>query len=557
MELLQSDSLRSCCAGRRWLVAALLAGVVSLTLSACSKQPDPAEPRDSGPKAAPQGGDKRASGNGGPKGTSQDTEKAADEKRRLQSVNNLKQIALCLHNFHDVNKKLPPAAICDKNTGKPLLSWRVALLPFMEQDELYRQFKLDEAWDSPHNKRLLEKIPPAYALPGNKSALPLTFYRVFTAAPESAVQTAWKTVPAKGSTFGALGWRLTEILNLDGASDTIGVLEAGEAVPWTKPDPLVYDAKKPLPKLGGLFKDGFHAAMLDASVYFFSDRLDEDSRRALITANGGEPVTVRALEQKGLAKLPRSPRRDDEKVATGEAGPKATATGEKAVEDPRRRQSSNNLKQIMLALHSFRDVYKAFPPAAICDKKTGKPLLSWRVAILPYLEQGTLYKQFKLDEPWDSPHNKRLGEIVVPIYAAPGEIKAGGESLTFYREFLAPLRGQFPQKTAWDMVPNPGAPFGARGIRFQDIQDGTTNTIGVVEAAEAVPWTKPEPLVYDAKKPLPKLGLFKDGFHAGMMDGSVRFFSNRIDEATLRALLTASGGEIIPFDALQKKGLIK
>src|ERR1700677_3496891 len=66
-----------------------------------------------------------------------------------------------------------------------------------------------------------------------------------------------------------------------------------------------------------------------------------------------------------------------------------------------RTQSMNNLKQIALSLHSYHDVYKTFPAAAICDKD-GKPLLSWRVAISPYVEQLPLYNQFKLDEPWDS-----------------------------------------------------------------------------------------------------------------------------------------------------------
>src|SRR5262245_11036025 len=77
-----------------------------------------------------------------------------------------------------------------------------------------------------------------------------------------------------------------------------------------------------------------------------------------------------------------------------------------------RRASANNLKQIGLALHNYHDTYGKLPPAAICDK-AGKPLLSWRVAILPFIEQNALYKQFKLDEPWDSEHNKKLAEVLV------------------------------------------------------------------------------------------------------------------------------------------------
>src|SRR5262245_39481877 len=79
-----------------------------------------------------------------------------------------------------------------------------------------------------------------------------------------------------------------------------------------------------------------------------------------------------------------------------------------------RPRSSNNLKEIGLALHNYHAAHNHFPPAAICDKD-GQPLLSWRVAILPYIEQANLYRQFKLDEPWDSEHNKQWSAVVVKL----------------------------------------------------------------------------------------------------------------------------------------------
>jgi len=87
---------------------------------------------------------------------------------RTQAVNNLKCIGLAMHNYHDMHKRLPPAAICDA-TGRPLLSWRVALLPFVDvaENKLYGEFKLDEAWDSPHNLKLLERMPFVYQTPGS------------------------------------------------------------------------------------------------------------------------------------------------------------------------------------------------------------------------------------------------------------------------------------------------------------------------------------------------------------------------------------------------------
>src|SRR5262249_4311040 len=154
-------------------------------------------------------------------------------------MNNLKQLALALHNYHDKNKTFPPAAIYDQ-AGKPLLSWRVAILPYLNlRDNPHQMFKLNEAWDSEHNKKALAKMPAVFAAPGTKAKDPnVTHYQVFT-GPETVFP-------------GAKGVRLTQIT--DGTSFTLLLAEGGEAVPWTKPQDLEYDAKKPLPKLGGIFK---------------------------------------------------------------------------------------------------------------------------------------------------------------------------------------------------------------------------------------------------------------------------------------------------------------
>ncbi len=84
--------------------------------------------------------------------------------RRAQCTNNLKQIGLALHNYHSATNGFPAAAITSKD-GKPLLSWRVAILPFIEQQNLYNEFHLDEAWDSPHNKALIARMPKTYLCP--------------------------------------------------------------------------------------------------------------------------------------------------------------------------------------------------------------------------------------------------------------------------------------------------------------------------------------------------------------------------------------------------------
>jgi len=88
--------------------------------------------------------------------------------------------------------------------------------------------------------------------------------------------------------------------------------------------------------------------------------------------------------------------------------------------DAGRGQSNNNLKQIAIAFHQYHDTYKSLPLHAIYSKDGKTPLLSWRVAILPFIEQDALYKQFKLDEPWDSEHNKKLIPLMPRIYMPVG-----------------------------------------------------------------------------------------------------------------------------------------
>jgi hypothetical protein len=192
-------------------------------------------------------------------------------------------------------------------------------------------------------------------------------------------------------------------------------------------------------------------------------------------------------------------------------------------------RSQNNLKQLALAMHNYHDTYGHFPAAATYDKN-GKPLLSWRVELLPFLEQDLLYKQFKLDEPWDSPDNKKLLAKMPRVFQATD---ARGGTDTVYQ-------GLVGKGTIFE---------GKKGIGIRDILDGTSNTIMFVEAAKAVPWSAPEDLAYDADKPLPKIGgLFEGGFNAALCDGSVHFISKTVSEKTLRAAITRAGGEVLGPD---------
>ncbi len=199
---------------------------------------------------------------------------------------------------------------------------------------------------------------------------------------------------------------------------------------------------------------------------------------------------------------------------------------QQAREAARRTHTRNNLKQIGLAMHNYHDVYRSFPAQANYDKK--KPLLSWRVHVLPYIDQGALYDQFNLEEPWDSPHNKKLIDQMPPIYQNPNLANKD-----FKTNYLA-VSGKntvFPGEDA-------------TGIK--DIIDGTSNTIMVVEADEPVIWTKPDDWDYKEKKPAQGLGTFRrGGFFSLFSDGSVRFISVNVDPDILRAWFTPAGGEIV------------
>jgi hypothetical protein len=190
--------------------------------------------------------------------------------------------------------------------------------------------------------------------------------------------------------------------------------------------------------------------------------------------------------------------------------------------------SQCNLKEIALAMHSYHDVYKQFPSAVYSQDGKQTPLLSWRVAILPFIEQNALYQQFRRNEPWDSPHNLRLLGQMPPIYAPV-------------------LSDAPPGQTHYQVFTGPRTPFnGPLPMRIMQFTDGTSNTFLVVEADDTVPWTKPADLVVADNAPLPRLGgLWGDGFLVAMADGSVRPVSRRVREQTLRLLIDPRDGQVI------------
>jgi hypothetical protein len=194
----------------------------------------------------------------------------------------------------------------------------------------------------------------------------------------------------------------------------------------------------------------------------------------------------------------------------------------------------NNLKQIGLAMHNYESTYGNLPAPASLGKKGGKEL-SWRVHILPYIEQEALYRKFKLDEPWDSEHNaKVLKDNPMPKnFAIPG------------------TKNEDEKKTHYQVFTGNGAMFDpAKVFSIVSITDGTSNTLMTALAEKAVDWTKPDDIEFDPKDDmLKKLWFNKAGkTFVGFGDGSVRTLKKTLKEDTLKALITRSGGEVVNID---------
>ena len=205
---------------------------------------------------------------------------AREAARRNMSLNNMKQISIGLLNYETAKNTLP-AAGGGEGAGSQL-SWRVHLLPFLEEGgaALYEQFHLDEPWDSEHNRTLIAKMPDVFKDPADRMP---------------AGETSYLAVTGPGTAFGdgTTGPALRDFP--DGASKTIMLVEADpdQSVAWTKPDDWQYDPNNPLRGLGSSRPGGFLATLADASSRFIHNETDAEIVKAMMTRDGGEPVELR------------------------------------------------------------------------------------------------------------------------------------------------------------------------------------------------------------------------------------------------------------------------
>lgn len=205
-----------------------------------------------------------------------------DAQNRMARSSNLRAAAIAFHNYHEEHHHLPRAAILDPQ-GKPLLSWRVMLLPYLGHESLYRQFKLDEPWNSDHNLKLIPKIPTIFQPLESNSPHGYTHIVVLR---------------GKGSIFDTdPPPTLDQVKAADGLTSTVLLIESGRFIPWTQPEDETVDPALPAPWFyRGMHRSGGYSklAMLDGSVHSFYRSyemftiIDSQKLHALVTWKGND-----------------------------------------------------------------------------------------------------------------------------------------------------------------------------------------------------------------------------------------------------------------------------
>ena len=195
---------------------------------------------------------------------------------------------------------------------------------------------------------------------------------------------------------------------------------------------------------------------------------------------------------------------------------------------------SNNLKQIVIALQNYHDAFGTLPPAYVADRQ-GRPMHSWRVLLLPFLEQERLYKRYNFSEPWDGPNNSKLAAEMPRVYRCPSDSRTAVPTDTSYVVVIG-------SGTAWP---------GASAVSLGAFADGSSNTILVVEShSSGINWMEPRDLhalqMPPTINPVNGQGICSchhECAQVGFADGSVRTLNNGVPSNTIQALLTIAGGE--------------
>jgi predicted Zn finger-like uncharacterized protein len=382
--------------------------------------------------------------------------------------------------------------------GHPLLSWRVHLLPHLGQTALYSKFNKAAPWDSPENKALLPLMPELYrTTPGEDS------------------RTQWHMLSGKDALTDETREARPQDVR-DGLENTIAFVVTGpdRAAYWTKPDNVPFDRESPLAALGDNRPAKIYCVMLNGQPLTLPGDIAPETFAALVTPNGGEIVDVGSIKRAASQSTRKTMDLGDPEVVAAQ---------------------TQALRQLAIRVANAR-ISGTFPVPERPEyyNEQGKPKLSWRVHVLPYLDQRPLHAKFHLDERWDSPNNLPLMAQMPDIYRAvedPPNTKT-----------TRILSVQIPE------TPLAGPPGGPRPLRRSgrrrfNARGNPTILLTQVGPDRAVDWTKPDELEVEPEAPFAGLGTIPPtGFYVVLTDARVLHFKSTLPGDLFNTLCTPTGG---------------
>ncbi|MDX1927967.1 MAG: DUF1559 domain-containing protein [Pirellulaceae bacterium] len=385
---------------------------------------------------------------------------------------NIRVISRALANFESTFKVFPQATLGTNPIERTPVSWRVQILPYIGQSELYNRYKLNEPWDSPANLALMNEMPDVFRSASDSATLTTTRIRFLDGTDTAHDRTRT---------------RLRQADFRDGLSNTLLFVEAGvdRAVPWTQPEALPIDMANIWASLG-TFPEGFM-------------RIGMADGYGGMLGTGASNADLSALLTTGLARLTTRPREElyDGMTLIRRSGMTVAI------------DTVNALRWIGQGAYSFENAFRRFP-SNIFTSNAPAPLLSWRVAILPFIEADRLYQQFRLNEPWDSPHNLSLLEYMPSWLRSIGD--ANNTTTTRFQSFVG----------ASSFVNSTG-----KQVRTRDLLKGSSNTLAYVQTGldKSVPWTKPSDVNGDAVDIWKELGQIGKTAQFAMADSGVQILT--------------------------------
>ncbi|MFN7733932.1 MAG: DUF1559 domain-containing protein, partial [Pirellula sp.] len=404
----------------------------------------------------------------------------------------MRRVGLGLANYEAAFKRFAPApSVPTDANGMPYLSWRVYILPYLGYSSLYAKFKLDEPWDSANNLPLLNLMPDFFRSVGDSFDSSVTRIHVL-GGPGMAYQN-YNTAKS--------GPRFVDFTD----RDSVLFVEAGveKQVPWTKPGVLEIDPANVMASLGSFPSGEILVSTKTAVIRKLPTTIPLDAFVSLLTVS---PDSVRN---------PRSPY----EVLGVEPllGPRGYLVS----------RDTQSMRELALSLLNFESAVKRFPRNY--RSASNQQLLSWRVAILPYIGETDLFNSFRLDEPWDSAHNLALLPGMPRIFRGANDPSVSSST-------------RFQMFDGTGSI-NPSGP----GVRSSDITDGTWQTAVLVRSGwdKAVPWTKPDDVDLVGPDSWESVGDIGSKTLFATANSSITRFGPSVGKSYLSAIVTINGGEVL------------